>query len=79
MWRHWTAQAWQGRLPPNRIISRGWAAAGGSNFALRQVLVSLWKQYCFQEGIADGDCPMVGVFDQAYAASSSSTAPARST
>lgn len=71
IWRHWTAQAWQGRLPPGRIVSRGWAAAGGSNYALREVLVALWRQYCFQEGIEEADCPMVGVFDQARAAAGS--------
>lgn len=71
IWRRWTAQVWKGRLPPSRIVSRGWAAAGGSNYALREVLVVLLRQYCFQEGIDEGDCPMMGVPDQARAAAAS--------
>ncbi len=64
VWRAFSAEAWQGRLPPWGTLHRGWHRAGSSNAALRQVLVGLWKQYCTAEGFPPQECPMLGVFDR---------------
>ena len=62
LWRSFHNEAWCGRVPPRQPVSRGWRKAGGSNEALHSVLVILWRQYCEDEGLAESECPMKGVF-----------------
>jgi hypothetical protein len=62
VWRAFSHNSWEGRLPPFGIVARNWHKSGGAAEALRQVLVELWKSYCQAEGYTADECPMLGVY-----------------
>ena len=71
LWRSFHGEAWCGRLPPRPSVTRGWRKYGGSNEALHAVLVEIWKQHCEDEGLAESECPVKGVFALPSASSGS--------
>ena len=62
VWRAWTKNAWQGRVPPHATVNRPWSKFGTSAAAFRSLICELWKQYCADQSIEPANCPMLGVF-----------------
>lgn len=62
VWRAWTHEAWEGRLPPHKVVRRSWRG-GSAAVALKLVLRELWTQYLADEGLDRQHCPVEGLFE----------------
>lgn len=62
VWRAWSHGAWEGRLPPHKVVRRSWSG-GSAGIAFKLLLQVLWDQYLKDEGLEQADCPIVGLYD----------------
>lgn len=62
VWRAWSHNAWEGRLPPHTCVRRSWVGGSAKN-AFKLLLIELWSQYLTDQGMSCDECPIQGLFD----------------